>query len=56
MYVETREAGFGDEVKRRVLISIYVLSAGFYDAYYKRGQKVRTLVRGTLRMRGPRAT
>ena len=39
-----REAGFGDEVKRRILIGTYVLSAGFYDAYYTQAQKVRTLV------------
>ncbi|MEM6827524.1 MAG: Asp-tRNA(Asn)/Glu-tRNA(Gln) amidotransferase subunit GatA [Pseudomonadota bacterium] len=44
MYAETREAGFGDEVKRRVLIGTYVLSAGFYDAYYNQAQKVRALV------------
>ncbi|HAU21112.1 MAG TPA: Asp-tRNA(Asn)/Glu-tRNA(Gln) amidotransferase subunit GatA, partial [Erythrobacter sp.] len=44
MYAETREAGFGDEVKRRILIGTYVLSAGFYDAYYNQAQKVRTLI------------
>ncbi|MEM7665984.1 MAG: Asp-tRNA(Asn)/Glu-tRNA(Gln) amidotransferase subunit GatA [Pseudomonadota bacterium] len=44
MYAETRAAGFGDEVKRRVLIGTYVLSAGFYDAYYNQAQKVRALV------------
>ncbi|MEM9309986.1 MAG: Asp-tRNA(Asn)/Glu-tRNA(Gln) amidotransferase subunit GatA [Pseudomonadota bacterium] len=44
MYAQTREAGFGDEVKRRVLIGTYVLSAGFYDAYYNQAQKVRALV------------
>ena len=44
MYAATRAAGFGDEVKRRVLIGTYVLSAGFYDAYYTQAQKVRTLV------------
>lgn len=44
MYAATRYAGFGDEVKRRILIGTYVLSAGFYDAYYTQAQKVRTLV------------
>jgi aspartyl-tRNA(Asn)/glutamyl-tRNA(Gln) amidotransferase subunit A len=44
MYAATRSAGFGDEVKRRVLIGTYVLSAGFYDAYYNQAQKVRALV------------
>ena len=44
MYAATRAAGFGDEVKRRVLIGSYVLSAGFYDAYYTQAQKVRALV------------
>jgi len=45
MYEETRAAGFGQEVKRRVLIGTYVLSAGYYDAYYLQAQKVRTLIR-----------
>ncbi len=45
MYRKTRSAGFGDEVKRRILIGTYVLSAGYYDAYYRRAQQVRTLVR-----------
>jgi len=44
MYAATREAGFGAEVKRRILIGTYVLSAGFYDAYYTQAQKVRTLI------------
>ena len=44
MYAATRAAGFGDEVKRRVMIGTYVLSAGFYDAYYTQAQKVRTLI------------
>jgi aspartyl-tRNA(Asn)/glutamyl-tRNA(Gln) amidotransferase subunit A len=44
MYEATRAAGFGNEVKRRVLIGTYVLSAGYYDAYYVRAQKVRTLI------------
>ncbi len=45
MYENTRAAGFGKEVKRRVLIGTYVLSAGYYDAYYLRAQKVRTLIK-----------
>ncbi len=45
MYEKTRAAGFGNEVKRRVLIGTYVLSAGYYDAYYLRAQKVRTLIK-----------
>jgi len=44
MYEATRAAGFGAEVKRRVLIGTYVLSAGYYDAYYLQAQKVRTLI------------
>ncbi|MEM6619939.1 MAG: Asp-tRNA(Asn)/Glu-tRNA(Gln) amidotransferase subunit GatA [Pseudomonadota bacterium] len=45
MYARTRAEGFGDEVKRRVMIGAYVLSAGFYDAYYNRARKVRTLIK-----------
>jgi aspartyl-tRNA(Asn)/glutamyl-tRNA(Gln) amidotransferase subunit A len=45
MYSKTRAAGFGAEVKRRVMLGTYVLSAGYYDAYYGQAQKVRTLVR-----------
>ena len=45
MYENTRAAGFGKEVKRRVMIGTYVLSAGYYDAYYIRAQKVRTLIK-----------
>ncbi|MEM1317954.1 MAG: Asp-tRNA(Asn)/Glu-tRNA(Gln) amidotransferase subunit GatA [Pseudomonadota bacterium] len=45
MYERTRAAGFGDEVQRRIMIGTYVLSAGFYDAYYTRAQKVRTLIK-----------
>ena len=45
MYVNTRTAGFGTEVKRRVMIGTYVLSAGYYDAYYLKAQKVRRLIR-----------
>ena len=44
MYAATRAAGFGAEVKRRILIGTYVLSAGFYDAYYTQAQKVRALI------------
>lgn len=45
MYANTRAEGFGDEVQRRVMIGTYVLSAGYYDAYYVRAQKVRTLIK-----------
>ena len=45
MYEKTRRDGFGPEVRRRVLIGTYVLSAGYYDAYYLRAQKVRTLIK-----------
>lgn len=45
MYARTREVGFGAEVKRRILLGTYVLSAGYYDAYYLKAQKVRTLVK-----------
>jgi len=45
MYENTRAAGFGKEVRRRILIGTYVLSAGYYDAYYLRAQKVRTLIK-----------
>jgi aspartyl-tRNA(Asn)/glutamyl-tRNA(Gln) amidotransferase subunit A len=45
MYKKTRAAGFGDEVKRRIILGTYVLSSGYYDAYYVRAQKVRTLIR-----------
>ncbi|MEM9480306.1 MAG: Asp-tRNA(Asn)/Glu-tRNA(Gln) amidotransferase subunit GatA [Verrucomicrobiota bacterium] len=44
-YMKTRDEGFGDEVKRRILLGTYVLSSGYYDAYYLRAQKVRTLIR-----------
>lgn len=44
MYEKTRAAGFGDEVRRRILIGTYVLSAGYYDAYYIKAQKIRTLI------------
>ncbi|HEX2955088.1 MAG TPA: amidase family protein, partial [Bacillota bacterium] len=45
MYMKTRAQGFGAEVKRRIMIGTYVLSAGYYDAYYLKAQKVRTLLR-----------
>ncbi|MCO5157334.1 MAG: Asp-tRNA(Asn)/Glu-tRNA(Gln) amidotransferase subunit GatA [Aquamicrobium sp.] len=45
MYENTRAKGFGQEVKRRIMIGTYVLSAGYYDAYYVRAQKVRTLIK-----------
>jgi aspartyl-tRNA(Asn)/glutamyl-tRNA(Gln) amidotransferase subunit A len=45
MYSTTRSAGFGAEVKRRIMIGTYVLSAGFYDAYFTKAQKVRTLIK-----------
>jgi len=44
MYRKTRDAGFGPEVKRRILLGTYALSAGYYDAYYKKAQQVRTLL------------
>ncbi len=45
LYSNTRGQGFGDEVKRRIILGTYVLSSGYYDAYYLRAQKVRTLIR-----------
>jgi len=45
MYFKTREEGFGAEVKRRIMLGTYVLSSGYYDAYYSKAQKVRTLVK-----------
>jgi aspartyl-tRNA(Asn)/glutamyl-tRNA(Gln) amidotransferase subunit A len=45
MYVKTRSEGFGTEVKRRIMLGTYVLSAGYYDAYYRKAQKVRRLIR-----------
>ncbi|MFA5035178.1 MAG: amidase family protein, partial [Candidatus Margulisiibacteriota bacterium] len=45
MYCETRRAGFGPEVKRRIMIGTYALSAGYYDAYYLKALKVRTLIK-----------
>jgi aspartyl-tRNA(Asn)/glutamyl-tRNA(Gln) amidotransferase subunit A len=45
MYIKTRAEGFGPEVKRRIMLGTYVLSAGYYDAYYGKAQAVRTLIR-----------
>ena len=45
LYVRTRTEGFGAEVKRRIMLGTYVLSSGYYDAYYLKGQRVRTLIR-----------
>jgi aspartyl-tRNA(Asn)/glutamyl-tRNA(Gln) amidotransferase subunit A len=45
LYENTRAAGFGKEVRRRIMIGTYVLSAGYYDAYYVRAQKIRTLIK-----------
>lgn len=45
IFAKSRGEGFGEEVKRRILLGTYVLSAGYYDAYYKRAQRVRTLIR-----------
>ena len=51
-YSRTREDGFGPEVKRRIILGTYVLSSGYYEAYYARAQKVRTLIRRDLRSLG----
>jgi len=48
MYEETRDKGFGSEAKRRIMLGTYSLSSGYYDAYYLRGQKVRTLIKNDL--------
>ncbi|MET3319290.1 UNVERIFIED_ORG: aspartyl-tRNA(Asn)/glutamyl-tRNA(Gln) amidotransferase subunit A [Peribacillus simplex] len=45
MYKQTRSEGFGDEVKRRIMLGTFSLSSGYYDAYYKKAQKVRTLIK-----------
>src|SRR4029079_19284262 len=44
LYLKTRSKGFGDEVKRRIMLGTYVLSSGYYDAYYKKAQQFRTLL------------
>lgn len=49
MYRKTREEGFGAEVKRRIMLGTYVLSAGYYDAYYRKAQQVRTLIKNDFR-------
>jgi aspartyl-tRNA(Asn)/glutamyl-tRNA(Gln) amidotransferase subunit A len=48
MYFRTREEGFGAEVKRRIMLGTYVLSSGYYDAYYLRAQKVRAMIKRDL--------
>ena len=45
MYTKTRAEGFGDEVKRRIMLGTYALSSGYYDAYYKKAQQIRTLIK-----------
>jgi len=45
MYTQTRSKGFGDEVKRRIMLGTYVLSSGYYDAYYTKAQKVRRIIK-----------
>tara|TARA_Y100001960_G_scaffold51884_1_gene52903 strand:+ start:33 stop:473 length:441 start_codon:yes stop_codon:yes gene_type:complete len=45
MYENTREEGFGEEVKRRIILGTFVLSSGYYDAYYLKGQQARTLIK-----------
>jgi aspartyl-tRNA(Asn)/glutamyl-tRNA(Gln) amidotransferase subunit A len=45
MYMKTRGEGFGEEVKRRIILGTYVLSSGYYEAYYLKAQKVRTLIK-----------
>ncbi len=45
MYINSRNQGFGEEVKRRIMLGTYVLSAGYYDAYYRKAQQVRTLIK-----------
>ena len=56
MYAATRAAGFGEEVKRRIMIGTYVLSAGFYDAYFTKAQKVRALIKRTSARHSSSAT
>ena len=49
MYRKTREGGFGSEVKRRIMLGTYVLSAGYYEAYYGKAQQVRALIKEDFR-------
>src|SRR5206468_4495592 len=49
MYRKTRAEGFGPEVKRRIMLGTYVLSAGYYDAYYRKAQQVRSLIKDDFR-------
>ena len=49
LYKRTRSEGFGDEVKRRIMVGTYVLSAGFYEAYYQKALKVRSLIKRDFR-------
>ena len=49
MYEKTRHQGFGQEVKRRIMLGTYVLSSGYYDAYYRKAQQVRRLIRDEYR-------
>ena len=50
VYLQSRKKGFGDEVRRRIMLGTYALSSGYYDAYYLRAQKVRTLIREDFKM------
>ena len=54
MICKTRSQGFGKEVKRRIMLGNYVLSSGYYDAYYKRAQDMRNKIREVMRFSGPR--
>ena len=53
---KTREYGFGEEVKRRIMLGTYALSAGYYDAYYLKAQKIRTLIRSEFDERSATTT
>ena len=56
MYKETRGRGFGPEAKRRIILGTYVLSSGYYDAYYSRASRVRTLIKNDFDERAKRQT